>query len=1308
MKAKKTMEMLFVGWIVMYLSSFGENIEVLHHFSVSDDGGNPCAGVIQGTDGALYGTTYIGGLYGGGTVFQLNSDGSFTVLHHFYAFDGRCPYAGVIQGADGVLYGTTVWGGATPGVVFKLNSDGSDFNVIHYFGRDDGYCSSPRGSVIQGTDGALYGTTYIGGLYSHGAVFQLNSDGSVTVLHSFSGDDGADPYAGLIQGTDGALYGTTSYDRLYGGGTVFQLNLDGSGFRVLHSFSWYDDGANPYAGLIQGTDGALYGTTSSGGQYYGGGTVFQLNSDGNFTVLHIFSGDDGANPYAGLIQGTDGALYGTTSSGGLYGGGTVFQLNLDGSGFRVLHSFSGDDGANPYAGLIQGTDGALYGTTYSGGSEGYGTVFRVRLFHNNTPVAVNDLAITWQNSPIVVAVLANDSDIDGDALSVGSIETAPLNGIASINADNTVTYTPTSGFVGSDSFTYTVSDGQGGVASAPVNIIVKQAISAMTRGTVVGWGANYARQASPPSGLNNVVAIAAGETYSLALKSDGTVVGWGGYGYSNYGMVSPPEGLNSVVAITAGYYHSLALKSDGTVVGWGGYGVYNFGMVVFPPEGLNSVVAIAAGYYHNLALKSDGMVVGWGNSGAATPPAGLNNVIAIAAGWKHSLALKSDGTVVGWGDNSYGQSTPTEGLNNVVAIAGGYKHSLALKSDGTVVGWGNSGAAIPPGGLNNVIAIAAGGFHSLALKSDGTVVGWGDGQNTPPAGLNNVVAIAGNLASLAIVAPQNHAPVAVDDTANTPEDTAIAVDVLANDGDVDGDSLNVLAVAQPANPNASVVNNQDGTVTYTPALNYNGVDSFTYTVSDGKGGTSVGNVTITVTPVNHVPAAANDSASTLEDTAIVIDVLANDTDGDGDSLSLMSVVPPAHGTVAISDGKAVYTPAANYNGADSFTYTVSDGNGGTAEATVNITITPVNDASVANSDSYSTPEDTVLTGSAPGVLGNDTDVDGDTLSAVLAAGPTHGTLTLNANGSFVYTPNANYNGSDSFTYKANDGKADSSVATVSITVNAVNDAPMAVNDSASTPEDTAIVIDVLANDTDVDGDALSLATVANPAHGTAAINAGKIVYTPALNYNGTDSFTYTVSDGNGGTAEATVNITVTPVNDAPVARIESPGNIQTMIAKLISFVGIGSDVDGDSLTYQWAFGDGATAQGATATHTYSGAGSFTVTLIVTDTSGGASQPASIQITVITSAQAINDLVAVVTAYNLKQGIANSLDTKLTNAMAAMNAANADQRGDAVNKMQAFINAVTAQRGKELTNEQADNLIAIANDIICSINLELGL
>ncbi len=284
-------------------------------------------------------------------------------------------------------------------------------------------------------------------------------------------------------------------------------------------------------------------------------------------------------------------------------------------------------------------------------------------------------------------------------------------------------------------------------------------------------------------------------------------------------------------------------------------------------------------------------------------------------------------------------------------------------------------------------------------------------------------------------------------------------------------------------------------------------------------------VITTADGTNTAPVAVNDAATTNEDTAATISVRANDSDANGDPLTITAVTQGAKGSVVINAGSTVtYTPSANVNGTDSFTYTISDGKGGTSTATVSMTINAVNDAPVAVNDSATTNEDTAVT---VNVRANDTDVEGQTLTITAVTQGAKGKVTINAGSTVTYAPNANVNGTDSFTYTISEGSGGTSKATVNVTINAVNDAPIAVADSASTAKNTAKTISVLSNDSDVEGTTLSVSAVTVPAHGTAAINSnGTISYTPANGFIGADSFTYTASDG-ALTATATVSITVT-------------------------------------------------------------------------------------------------------------------------------------------------------------------------------------
>jgi len=374
-----------IVWLAAGVAPAGaQQFTVLHSFA-STDGAPTGAGLIQGPDGTLYGT---GGVYPG-TVYRLAPDGTnFELLHAFSgSVDGFRPETGVILGLDGNLYGTT-YGGGTYGVgtVYRLSPDGTNFEVLHAFSGSGAYL--PSAGLLQVPDGTLYGMTQLGG-QGRSTIYRLAPDGTnFAVLHSFTDLDGYTPFsqASLILGLDGYLYGTALWGGL-GYGTVYRLSQDGSNFEVLHSFTG-SDGQAPF-GLIQGRDGNLYGVTLAGGPQ-DGGTIFRLSPDGtNFQVLRSFCPncrDDASSPWDpwfpyrdSLLQGTDGALYGATEFGGVWNRGTVYRLAPDGTNFEVLHSFSGSPDGQYALGLIQGRDGKLYGTTYSGGAQNLGTVYRLTL-----------------------------------------------------------------------------------------------------------------------------------------------------------------------------------------------------------------------------------------------------------------------------------------------------------------------------------------------------------------------------------------------------------------------------------------------------------------------------------------------------------------------------------------------------------------------------------------------------------------------------------------------------------------------------------------------------------------------------------------------------------------------------------------------------------------------------------------------------------------------------------------------------------------------------------------------------------------
>src|SRR5205807_1052786 len=329
-------------------------------------------------------------------------------------------------------------------------------------------------------------------------------------------------------------------------------------------------------------------------------------------------------------------------------------------------------------------------------------------------------------------------------------------------------------------------------------------------------------------------------------------------------------------------------------------------------------------------------------------------------------------------------------------------------------------------------------------------------------------------------------PVANAQSVTTAEDTAAPI--VLTGSDVDGDALTFTIATQPAH---GTLTGTAPNLTYTPAANYNGPDSFTFKANDGTVNSSVATVTITVTPVNDPPVANAQSVTTNQDTAKAISLTASDVDGD--PLTYAVVTAPTHGTLSGTAPNLTYTPAAGYFGPDSFTFKANDGTVDSAAATVSLTVVHVNHAPVAAAQTVTTAEDT-----AKAVVLTATDVDGDTLTYSVVAGPTHGALSGTAP-NITYTPAANYNGADSFTFKANDGTLDSNVATVTITVTPVNDPPVANAQSVTTAEDTAAPI--VLTGSDVDGDALTYAVATQPAHGTLTGTAPNVTYTPAPNYN---------------------------------------------------------------------------------------------------------------------------------------------------------------------------------------------------------------
>jgi uncharacterized repeat protein (TIGR03803 family) len=352
----------------------------LYTFTGGSDGGSP-SGVIRDAHGNLYGTTFSGGASNLGTVFKVDKTGKETVLYSFTGKpDGEHPGSGVIRDKAGNLYGANYEGGANGyGAIFKVDSTGTESLLYSFQSGTDG--EYPGSGLIEDAAGNLYGTTGYGGTSGNGTVFEISQSGQETILCNFNGTDGQYPFSTLIRDAAGTFYGTTSMGGSSGNGTVFKLTAKGKE-TVLHSFANGKDGQNPYAGLVQDKKGNFYGTTYSGGAgcyTYGCGTVFKVTPKGKETVLHAFGDTDGHYPDFGtLVLDSAGSLYGTTYAGGADDMGIVFKVSKTGTE-TVLYTFTGGtDEGFPENGLVEDKAGNFYGATGGNPPTTYGTVFKLK------------------------------------------------------------------------------------------------------------------------------------------------------------------------------------------------------------------------------------------------------------------------------------------------------------------------------------------------------------------------------------------------------------------------------------------------------------------------------------------------------------------------------------------------------------------------------------------------------------------------------------------------------------------------------------------------------------------------------------------------------------------------------------------------------------------------------------------------------------------------------------------------------------------------------------------------------------------
>ena len=809
---------------------------------------------------------------------------------------------------------------------------------------------------------------------------------------------------------------------------------------------------------------------------------------------------------------------------------------------------------------------------------------------NDAPDAQDDTYTTDEDVALTIAMpglLANDTDVDSALTAI--LETGPANGTLVLNADGSFTYTPNLNFNGTDSFTYRASDGP--LSDLATVLLTVNAV--------------------------NDAPDAQDDTYTIDEDTVLTV--------SVPGVLANDADVDSTLTAvleTGPANGTLVFSADGSFT--------------YTPN-LNFNGTDSFTYRASDGPESDLATVLLTVNAVNDAPVGT--VPGAQTATEDTPLLLTGATRLNVADVDATNLTATLSVTAGALTLGGIAGLTFSSGDGTgdaTMTFSGTIAAIQT-------ALTTVTFNP-AINSTGTATLTLSLNDNGQTGAGGALTDTDNL-TISINAV-NDAPVAVNDAYTTDEDTLLTVlvpGVLANDIDVDSAALAAVVATGPAN--GTLVLNPDGSFTYTPNLNFNGTDSFTYRASDAPGSESgLATVLLTVNAVNDAPVGTVPGPQTAtEDTPLLLtgatrlnvaDVDATNLtvtlsvdagaltlgavtgltfssgDGTGDGTMTFS------GTIAAIQtalATVAFNPAINSTATATLTLALSDngqtGAGGalTDSDSVSISISPVNDAPDAQDDTYTAFEDFVLVVNAPGVLGNDSDVD-SVLSAAVVDDVDHGTLSLAADGSFLYVADLNFFGTDTFIYEVSDGQGGTDTATVTITVEAVNDPVLAVDDAAATAEDTALSVPVVANDEDADGDVLFVTDVGLAANGTVTFSGGAVIYTPNANFHGTDTFEYTVSDGED-IDTGLVTVTVTPVNDAPVA-VDDMATTDEDLAVTIAVLSNDTDVDLDTLTVagvtQGANGSVAINPGGTVSYTpnagFSGSDSFTYT--VSDGQGG--------------------------------------------------------------------------------------------------------
>ncbi|KYX28346.1 RTX toxin [Vibrio parahaemolyticus] len=781
-----------------------------------------------------------------------------------------------------------------------------------------------------------------------------------------------------------------------------------------------------------------------------------------------------------------------------------------------------------------GTDSFTYIVTSGGVSESTTVSVDVTPV-NDAPVAKDDIATTQEDTAVTIDVLSNDTDVDGDKLSIQSATVPEAQGKVEI-VDGKLVFTPAENFNGHAEITYTVTDGQltdeakVTVTVNPVNdapTIKVDAVESITEDavntdTVV---ATLTVRDTDTSEDQLTVSLENNSNGYFVLVGNEVKLTQAGVDAVNNDELNLKD-LTISASVSDGV-NPTANDSDSLIVNR-----VNDAPTVENAIADQELSEDFATYTIDLndAFKDSDSALNFSVSGNSNVLVSIENGIATispTADWNGSETLTFTAT------DPSGESVSQTVNFTVASVADIVADKATVVEDTpTIINVLSNDTFESTDKVVSLDADNGPKNGSVIVNNDGTVTYTPDDNYVGKDTFTYVVTSGGVSESTTVtvnVTPVNDAPVAKDDIATTQEDTAVTIDVLPNDTDVDGDKLSIESVSVPKEQGTVEV--VDGKLVFTPAENFNGDAEITYTVTDGAL-TDQATVKVTVNAVNDTPVVESNIAdqTLAEDfTPYTIDLNTAFSDVDNvDGELTFSVSGNSNIQVAIVNGIATITPTADWNGSETLTFTATDPSGESVSQPVNFTVAPVADI-VADKAAVVEDTPTIIK-----VLGNDTfEGDGKVVSLDANNGPANGTVSVNPDGSVTYTPNDNYVGKDTFTYVVTSGGVSESTA-VEVNVTPVNDAPVAKDDIATTQEDTAVTIDVLSNDTDVDGDKLSIQSATVPeAQGKVEIVDGKLVFTPAENFNGHAEITYTVTDG-ALTDQATVKVTVNAVNDTPV------------------------------------------------------------------------------------------------------------------------------------------------------------------------------